>query len=192
MDLYTKIKDKNYCERQLYLKNHYLNIILYYFDVLKKGGNSCITFFSYCDPSTINIIYLLSLMFKEIIIYNAVNIYCKSFLLDESSINKNDIMKCIENTNFNITNKYHINNFINYINNIYKNKIYVDKLIFNKKYNDKYINYKINIYLEYFIVNNLLNSDKYNIFITSLIINYNYAIITPNLRKMGQFFLKKI
>jgi predicted O-methyltransferase YrrM len=184
-DIYSQIKDMNYCERQIYLKTYYLNILLFYYDVLEKNGDSCITIFSYCDSNVINIIYLLSLMFKEIIIYNATNIYCKSFLSQSSLISKNDIQKCIESKNFNVSNKDNIINFIKYINNIYINKVYIGKFLLNKNYHNKYINYKIQLYLEYFIKNNLLNSPIYNKFITNLVLHYNYVIINNKIIKIN-------
>ena len=175
-EMYLKLSDKTPCEKQIFLCNYYLTFISHFFDILKKNGNVLIHFFSYCDNSTINIIYLLSFIFKEIIIYNGIYIFCKSFLSNSSFISKNDIIKLIENPTFNINPKNDIEHLVKYINNTLKNHIFTNNLIINKKYN-QYIDYKIKLIYEYITLNKLKNSKTYGIFIKNIIKNFDRTII---------------
>ena len=142
--MYKYMKDMKYCERENFLYKYTLQYIAYFFDLLETGGNVCIHFFNYCENVSFEVLYLLSCLFEKIVIYNGFAVYCDTFLNNNSTITKEDIVKCIDNKDFTITNKINFDMFTSYINNQVTDLINDYKLLENKKY-DEYINNKINI-----------------------------------------------
>lgn len=141
--MYNFLKNKNNCDTQNFLNEYILNCITYFFDILNINGNVFFTFFNYCDIVPINIIYLLSSMFKKIIIYEGNYIYCSHFLNNNSSISKNDILKCIQNKTFNLDNRPNLDQFVKYLNDIFIYKNNLLTLFIDEKY-DEYIDIKLN------------------------------------------------
>lgn len=142
-DMYEKIKNMKYCDRQLFLTNYYLTVISYLFNILNNNGNFFISFFNYCNEISIEIIYILSLMFEKVTICNGIYIYCSNFLGNNSLITKENIEKCIKNNNFSITPKKDLSSLLKYLTYVFTQQNYLNKLLLDKKY-DEYIDLKIN------------------------------------------------
>ena len=140
--MYEEIKNKRYCDRQSFLFEYTLKYISYFFDVLELSGKVLIHIFNFCEDITIEIIYLLSCMFNKIVIYEGDIIYCDKFLLNNSTITKDDILKCIQKKNFSIKPKNKLPQFMNYLYEMYKYKNNLNKLIINKEY-DEYLDISI-------------------------------------------------
>ena len=140
--MYAQIKDEKHCDKQNFLFEYTLKYISYFFDILENGGHVYIDIFNFCDDSTIEIVYLLSCMFKKIVVYEGNIIFCDNFLLDNSTVKKEDILKCIQKKTFSIKPKNKITEFKDYLYSMYKYKNNLHKLISEKKY-DEYIDISI-------------------------------------------------
>lgn len=112
--MYNKIKEMDYCQREDYIYNYKIKYISYLYDILEIGGSLLIGVFNYCNPNTINIIYLLSLLFSRVILFSGIYIYCEGFLYLNSGITKADIEKLLDKS-FKITNKTDSKELIDYI-----------------------------------------------------------------------------
>ena len=150
--IYSEIAKLDYCSREIYLYKYKLKIISYLFDFLRINGDFYFTSNIFCSLQIVNLCYLLSFMFDEVIVSNGMYFICKNF---NPVIKKSDI---IFDDNFNIEPKYKLNEFIKYqekilLHNIKKNKLIInnDKYLFNKiilneslilfkYYNKKFIN----------------------------------------------------
>ena len=140
--MFKQIKDKKYCDRQSFLFEYTLKYISYFFDILELSGRVYISIFNFCEDITIEIIYLLSCMFKKIIIYEGDVILCDDFLLNNATIKKEDVLKCIQKKNFSIKSKNKLPQLKDYLYEMYKYKNSLNKLIIEKKY-DEYIDISI-------------------------------------------------
>ena len=141
-NMYEKIKNMKYCDRQLFLTNYYLTVILYLFTILNSNGNFFISFFNYCNEISIEIIYILSLMFEKVTICNGIYMYCSNFLGNNLLITKENIEKCIKNNNFSITPKKDLSSLLKYLTYVFTKQNYLNKLLLNKKY-DEYIDFNL-------------------------------------------------
>jgi predicted O-methyltransferase YrrM len=149
LQMYNYMKEMKYCDREDFLYNYRLEYIALFFDLLEPGGNVFIGFLNYCNNNSFELLYLLSCLFEKVILYNGIYIYCDNFLYNNSTVTKEDILKCIKNKDFTITNKQNINEFTTYINNQVKNLIDDLQLLKEKKY-DEYIENRISIIYETF------------------------------------------
>jgi predicted O-methyltransferase YrrM len=184
--MYDKIKNLNYCDREEFIYNYKLTYISYFFDILETGGSVLIGVFNYCDPNTINIIYLLSILFDKVILYDGIYIYCKDFLYLNSGLTK-DIILGLKNKSFTITNKTDIKDLIKYINKKLEDIININKKLLSGDI-DSYIDNKINkfflqideakIYPNQFC-NDVLKKLKINI-----IKDYRRIIINSKIKKI--------
>ena len=185
--MYDKLKDLSYCNRQNELINdYYLTIFISLFDVLEINGNLFFSLFSICDNEEIDIIYLLSYMFDNIIIYNGLFIYCQGFRANNSLITKEDIIKIKKNGMFCIEPKEKLNDLISYYNNIIINKTLLYNLYIDNKY-DEYIdtvfislynniiNRKINENIKHLIFQKMITFLK-RIYINNSVIKINSSI----------------
>jgi hypothetical protein len=91
-----------------------LYTLYYLFDLLKKNGKFVITLYGYCDE-TMEILYLLTLMFDYIYIFKNSEVFCFNF---NSQISKNKIKNLINNK-FSIQPKHQLNELINYFKNTF-------------------------------------------------------------------------
>jgi len=196
-DMYEKIKDMKYCDRQLFLTNYYLNILIYLYSVLNINGNFFISFFNYCNEIPIELIYILSFMFEKVTIYNGIYIYCSSFLGCDSWVYIKDLEKCIKNNNFSVSPKKDLPLLLKYLENIFKIKNYEYKLLLDKKYDD-YIDFKIkNLYDNILELNNkdVLEYFYKKIFniVKRTIINKKVLRINSAIKEIeGNFIIKNI
>ena len=137
VEMFNKIKNMKHCQREDFIFNYKIKYISYFFDILEIGGSVLIGVFNFCNPNTINIIYLLSLMFEKIILFSGTYIYCQGFLYLNSEITKEQILNLIDKS-FTITNKKDIDNFIDYINNNIQENVKINKKLLNLEF-DNYI-----------------------------------------------------
>jgi predicted O-methyltransferase YrrM len=124
--MYDKIKNLNYCDREEFIYNYKLTYISYFFKILEVGGSVLIAIFNYCDPNTINIIYLLTILFDKVILFNGTFIFCEGFLYLNSGLTP-EIILGLKDKSFTITNKTDIYQLIEYINSNIKDCIRIDK-----------------------------------------------------------------
>ena len=108
LKIWTEISKLNYCSREKMLYKYKLKIISYLFDFLKINGDFYFVSHNFCSSQIVNLCYLLSFMFDEVIINNGVYAICKNF---NPVIKKSDIKF---NDNFSIEPKYKLNDFIKY------------------------------------------------------------------------------
>lgn len=144
LPFYNKIKDMDYCDREDFIYNYKLKYISYFYDILEIGGSVLIGVFNYCSPNTINIIYLLSIIFEKVILFSGIYIYCTGFLHLNSKISKEDILGLLDKS-FHITNKKDVKLLIEYINQNINEIILEDKKLLNNDI-DGFINSKIKKY----------------------------------------------
>lgn len=142
--MYERIKNLNYCDREEFIYNYKLTYISYFFDILEVGGSVLIGIFNYCDPNTINIIYLLSILFDKVILFDGTYIFCEGFLYLNSGLTKENIIE-LKNKSFTITNKTDVKQLIEYINENMENSIKINKKLLDGDI-DSYLDNKINKY----------------------------------------------
>lgn len=131
-NIYNKIRKYDYCKREKLLYKYRIYTLYYLFDLLKKNGKFVITLYGYCNE-TIEILYLLTLMFDYIYIFKNSEVFCFNF---NSQISKNKIKDLINNK-FSIQPKYQLNELINYFKNSFNNEIILLKYQLNE-YEDDY------------------------------------------------------
>ena len=125
--LYNKIKTikSEKWEELLFINKMYILTLL--FDYLQIGGNFILKINYICNIKTIEMIFLLTLLFENIIVYDSSYFYCFSF----NPINKKeDIIKC-QKSNFNVMGKINENDFYKYIINIYNYRLNILKICNN-------------------------------------------------------------
>ena len=162
----TKIKNTKFeniiysCKKEELLLKYISNL----FDYLKIGGKFFLTINTYCNENFVEIIYLLTLLFETVIIYNTFYILCKNF---SPAIKQEEIKKIIGKS-FSIEPKEQINEFSLYLKN-------------NIEYNIK--KYKILLqneetqFLE-LIMNEIISSFKYvNKFNDNIMIDYIKSLV---------------
>jgi predicted O-methyltransferase YrrM len=181
-DMYEKIKNMKYCDRQLFLTNYYLTVISYLFNILNNNGNFFISFFNYCNEISIEIIYILSLMFEKVTICNGIYIYCSNFLGNNSLITKENIEKCIKNNNFSITPKKDLSSLLKYLEYTFIQQNHLNKLLLDKKY-DEYIDLKINRLYDNILL--LKNKDVLEYFYKKIFNIVKRTIIDKKVVKIG-------
>lgn len=143
-NLFSKIKSKKYCDREEFIYNYSLTYISYFFNVLQDDSSVIIAIFSFCDPKTINILYLLTFLFEHVILFNATNLYCSGFLGNKAKITKQEILD-LRNKSFTINNKPNISELFEYIFQNYKERIELNKLLINNNL-DSYLDQLTNKY----------------------------------------------
>jgi predicted O-methyltransferase YrrM len=163
--------------------NYKLKYISYFFDILEIGGSVLIGVFNYCDPNTINIIYLLSLLFENVILLNGTYIYCNGYLDLNSGLNKEDILKLMKKS-LTITNKKDIIELIEYINENMEEITQINKLLLNGEI-DLYIDAKIKKYFM-IIEEPKINQSKeiLNKFKINIIKDYRRIYIDSKIKKI--------
>ncbi len=132
IETYLDIKDKNYCEIQKITYQHRLKMYYYLYDNLQIGGNLFTAFMDYCSVEEINLIYLLSLLFKKVIFVGFGHVQCMDFL-GETRISKENYLKIIQSKNFKIEPKPDVDKLISYLQKQCKIEYDIQLLIFNKK-----------------------------------------------------------
>jgi len=176
--MYSLVQNMGYCERENFLYEYKFRYLSMFFDLLETNGNAFVTTFNYCDNISFELIYILSCMFEKVIIYNCFFVYCENFLGNNSTITKEDLLKCIKN-NFTVTNKLNFDQFLTYIENGINKNIENLELISNKKY-DEYINNKINLIYET-IVYKQLPKETLSFFYKKILTNFKRVILEKNL-----------
>lgn len=183
LPLYNKIKDMDYCVREDFIYNYKLKYISYFYDILEIGGSVLIGVFNYCNPNTINIIYLLSLIFEKVILFSGIYIYCQGFLYLNSEISKKTIHELIDKS-FTITNKKDINVLINYINQNINEIILEDKKLLNKDI-DGFIDDKIKKYFSQLEEAKIFPNDEILVkFKINIIKDYRRIFIDSQVKKI--------
>jgi predicted O-methyltransferase YrrM len=113
--LWNVIKEMNYCDSEQYMYKYHLKTISLLFDYLNIGGNYFHGFMVICKTQQIQLIYLLSYLFKKIIIYDGIYLICQDFI-GEQYIQQTDIELL---TDFTIT-SFECNDKLNdYLKHIY-------------------------------------------------------------------------
>ncbi len=179
--MYKKLKGISMCDKENFLIKYYLKTFLYLFNALEDGGVLYFDLNSYCNPLTIEYIYILSYLFKKLYFINPYSIYCVGFLGKKSKITKNDIIKCIKNKEFSIMNKKNLKELLFYINNSVKiiGKKY--DLIYKKEY-EKYINIKIlDLYDVVKLKDNVISLNFY----IKTILQYNCYLLNNKIIKLN-------
>jgi predicted O-methyltransferase YrrM len=142
--MYNKIHNLDYCDREDFIYNYKLTYISYFYDILEIGGSVLIKIFNYCNPNTINIIYLLATIFEKVVLFNGTYIYCNGFLYTNSGITKEDILN-LKDKSFTIKNKKDITQLIEYINENLQEIVDNNKNLLNGKI-DLFIDNRITKY----------------------------------------------
>ena len=145
-NVYSVITNLKYCERENYMYNYRLCCFYNFFNCLEKNGIVYLTVFNYCNSKTFELIYLLTLMFENVIIYNSTYIYCENFLANNSAITKQNIADLIDK-DFTIEPKIDLELFVKYLQKNIAQKNKNLELLLNKQF-DKYESIIIN---EYFL-----------------------------------------
>ncbi len=135
-DIYLKIKNLGYCERQNITYKMRLGILYRLYDILEYGGSFYTAIMDYCDIKEIEYVYLLSLLFENLIFIGGGHVQCYNYL-GEGRISKKEFKKILEDS-FYIHPKPHLNLLINYLKESFENKIKDMNMLMKYKY-QKYI-----------------------------------------------------
>ncbi len=166
--LYNEIKDMNYCDREHYLYHYHLKTINLLFDYISIGGNYYHAFIVLCKTQQVQLIYLLSYLFKKITIYDGIFVFCQYFL-GEQYIKKSDIINLKSFTVTSVNDEY----IKDYIHNVYNNSIHIYKLFLNNEI-DEYLSLSThNIYKK------IISSETTTTVKTEL-----YKLIIDNLKRV--------
>ena len=112
------LEPMNYIDREIYEKQLILNKLIFAYDNLQNNGNLLITFFNWSQNQTIDMLYLILLLFKKVTIYFGSFIFCSNF----SPIIRKDYLKKLYDINFVISDKPRLNELSKYLINSFKNK----------------------------------------------------------------------
>lgn len=140
--IYHDIKNMSYCEQEEFMYQYHLKTISLLFDYLYIGGNYFHCFIVICKTQQLQLIYLLSFLFKKVIIYDGIYIICQYFV-GEKYITQHEILKLKKFTikpntlQIHESNEYH--NVDEYLENVYS--------YYNKTYT-YFLNDKIDEYLQ--------------------------------------------
>ena len=80
---YEKLKLKNFCQKEklLHEQNYYLDIISFFDNYLELNGNVFYSFFNQCiNNHTLEYIFILRTLFKNVVIINSNYVYCFQYL----------------------------------------------------------------------------------------------------------------
>ncbi len=168
--IYNLLKDKNYCERIDILFESQLKVIYQIYNYLNIGGILIFSFMDICFDYQIECIYLLSLLFENIIInytYSSLQITCINFV-GEKNISKDLFKQIIKNSKtFSINPKPQLSNILEFINNRFNYVFKINNLL-NKNNLEKY---KLELYKNTLLTIHELSPDSYylNIIIQNFI-----------------------
>ncbi len=150
-----KIKNVSKQEQNLNIYKGIINILFNINNILNDNGN-IIFFIRGYDGYMIELLFLLSYIFNEVIIIDGYIIICKNYIKEL----KNDIKKIIDNNyefTIDLNNILEIKKIYKYFNATYNTELYFKKkYLLNKKDEEQYIKYK---YLKYLIIAKQLNLD---------------------------------
>ena len=170
--IYDLFKDKLPGDREEFLYKYRMKTISLLYDYLNIGGNYFLQFMTICKQCQVEMIYLLSSMFKRVIIIDSSFIFCESFLGNQY-IDKKDITPFIHHK-FTISNKEE--SFIPYVIQTYKFYTKLYDLMFADKV-DEYID--LAVYSIYKKTMYIADGDTL-IFIYKLIIDVLKRVVLDN------------
>ncbi len=116
-EIYKIMHKLDYCTREEKLFNLKISALIKLLDVLELGGMYISTILDYCSMRTINLVYLMSLLFEKILIINGEYIVGYGYL-GEKRIKKENLEKLYDN-NFDIEPKVNYDNLIKYLKNYF-------------------------------------------------------------------------
>ncbi len=204
--LYLKLKDKEYCERVDIIFESQLKTIYQIYNFLNIGGIFVLKFQNgICANYIIECFYLMSLMFKKIIITHETEFVCFDFM-GEKNIQKDQFKQIIKNSkNFTIYPKPELSSILNFILNIQQQYFQIEKFLFQNKLNlytsKLYNNTLLSIYEvcpDSYLINNMTQNfiefyqfKKTNLYISDLFSQFDkykvqklYKIINSNKPKL--------
>lgn len=183
VQMFNMINDMDYCEKEDFIYNYKLKYISYFYDILEIGGSVLIGVFNYCNPNTINIIYLLSIIFDKVILFSGTYIYCEGFLYLNSGISKENVLNLMDKS-FTITNKKDVTQLIDYINSNIGEIILEDKKLLNKDI-DGFIDDKVKKYFSQLAEAKIFPDDEILIkFKIDIIKDYRRVFIESQVKKI--------
>lgn len=168
--LYLQIKDLSYKEQIDKLYVYYYKIIYKLYDYLKIGGNYQTDFMGSFDDKKIEIIYVLSLLFKKVIIQGYNSYICYGYL-GEERLKREELEEIIKRKNCCVIPKPNIDKMIDYMTKEIKYEIKMNELLLKKKYKEYHQLYIVHylLFLKNVSIDNpliyelILNTEKYNI-----------------------------
>lgn len=172
--LYSIIKDLPYCDREIVMYKYNLKTLSILFDYLEIGGNFLHSFIVICKSFQLEYMYLLTFMFKKVVLVDGQFVCCYEFL-GNTYISQEEIIKLIHKP-FTITNKKNDPvELTSHIEDVYKYYIKVNGYLL-KGDTDKYLDamafsiYKKIMNIDYVRLSHIDNNDV-NIQVYKLLID---------------------
>lgn len=175
----SKVDD---CTRQRIMFIPLLQIIYHLFDYLELDGSLMINIKHYCDCMDFEIMYLLSLLFKRVVVCDG-NYYLGEGFLGEERIQKETVKKMLT-SNFNIQPKPKFDEYLRYLQENFKMKTKGFELMV-KKDEDGYIQNLFQFYEKLITEMDIKDSDfLYNQIYHSIIEKFRRTIINGKIQKI--------
>ncbi len=184
--IYTLLKSYKQCEIVDKTYKYILKLLYVLYDNLEIGGNYLTSILNYCDFKEIEYIYLMSLLFDKIIIYNYSHIYGINYL-GESRISKNEMKNIIKKKSFCIEPKPKLDEIMLFLNKGIKKEYILINLLLKKKFNQ----YRFEVFKNSLIT--YLDFGIDNIYILDVIKNYmKYLKNKNNVNNDKKFIYKNV
>jgi|LauGreDrversion4_2_1035121.scaffolds.fasta_scaffold45853_3 predicted O-methyltransferase YrrM len=177
------------CKRQRITYIPKLQIIYHLFEYLELGGSFMINVKHYCDCMDFEIFYLLSLLFKRVTICDGSYYYGEDFL-GEERINKETVKKMLT-SNFKIEPKPKFDEYVRYLQEIFKNKTKHFELML-KKDEDAFLQNLFTFYEKLITEMNVEDSQfLYNQIYHSIIEKFRRTIVGGKIKKIHSAIKKE-
>ena len=129
--LYKYLKKKNNTAKNNFYFNYKIKILLLLYDILEENGNFLLSFDNYILQQNIEIIYLLLILFKDVLILSGRYFLCSSFY---PKITKREFIKKIVNKKFDISPKPKLDELIKYLEKSFKYNVKILTLLEKKDF----------------------------------------------------------
>ncbi len=150
-EIYDILENENYCERTKKLYLFHIKLIYYLFEYLELNGIFFLVITNCVEKNYIEYIYLLSLLFKKVVLIkreNNIYILCLDFV-GQQKISKEQIENIIKNKgNFCIEPKPDLENMMNFLKRNIQFEIKLENLLLKKQYN-KYLELNLEKYIKF-------------------------------------------
>ncbi len=184
--IYTLFKSFEQCKIVDKMYKYNLKLLYALYDNLEIGGNYFTAIINYCELKTIEYIYLMSLLFEKIIIYNYSHIYGINYL-GELRISKNVLRNIIKKNSFCIEPKPKMDELMVFLNKGIKREYTLINLLLKKKFSQ----FRLDVFKISLITYLDLGID--NIYILDVIKNYmKYLKNNSNKNDERKFIYKNV
>ncbi len=174
-------------ENKINSNKYYLILIINLFKILKKNGIFLFSLNEYFTNITIELIYILSNLFKKVYLIKdfPLIIVCFDFLSGDSLLTIDDIKECINYEKFKIYPKNNLDKFLLFITNNMNSSIKTNKLFFKGDI-QKYTNNKI---LDLYGILSKDNDKQLSIFFNiNTILKYSSFVFNDKIIQITNYF----